>query len=82
MNIEAATIKEKLHQYIDTAEERKLQAMYIMLEDEIEYEEDYTDEFKNELDKRLAEYKLDGIVIEESQANEQVNNLMQKLKTK
>lgn len=80
MSIAITTVREKLHQYIDTAEERKIQAIYVMLEDEIEYEEDYTDEFKNELDKRYAEYELDGVVIEEAQANERVNNLMQKLK--
>lgn len=82
MKIATATIREKLHQYIDTAEERKVQAIYVMLEEEIEYEEDYTDEFKNELDKRFAEHKLDGVVIEEAQANQSVDNLLQKLKTK
>ncbi len=53
MSTVSSTIKEKLHQYIDSAEERKLHAIYIMLEDEIEYEEDYTDEFKNEVLKKL-----------------------------
>ncbi|MDR2205414.1 MAG: hypothetical protein LBE36_04585 [Flavobacteriaceae bacterium] len=76
------TIKEKLHQYIDTAAERKLQAMYIMLEDEIEYEEDYADEFKNELDKRFAQYQSDGIAIDEKEANQRIDNLMQKLRNK
>lgn len=80
MSIAITTVREKLHQYIDTAEERKVQAIYVMLEEEIEFEEDYTDEFKNELDKRYAEYKLDGVIIDEAQANERVNNLMQKLK--
>lgn len=28
-------IREKLHQYIDAADERKIQAIYIILEDEI-----------------------------------------------
>ena len=32
----AASIKDKLHQYIDVADEQKLQAIYILLEDEIE----------------------------------------------
>lgn len=80
MNTVSTTLKEKLHQYIDTAEERKLQAIYIMVEDEIECDEDYTDEFKNELDKRFAKYKLDGITIEETDANQRIDALMQKIK--
>lgn len=82
MSTVSSTIKEKLHQYIDSAEERKLYAIYIMLEDEIEYEEDYTDEFKNELDKRFAEYKLDGVAIEAAAAKERIDSLMQKLKSR
>jgi hypothetical protein len=35
MSTAIKTIREKLHQYIDTAEERKIQAIYVMLEDEI-----------------------------------------------
>jgi hypothetical protein len=82
MNSITTSIKEKLHKYIDNAEERKLQAIYIMLEDEIELQGGYSDEFKNELDRRFAEYKLDGVVIEETVVNEKIDNLMQKLKSK
>lgn len=31
----ASEIREKLHQYIDLADERKIEAIYIMLEDDI-----------------------------------------------
>ena len=37
-------IKQKLHHYIDTAEEKKLQAIYTILEDEIEGEQFYSKE--------------------------------------
>ena len=70
------TIKEKLHQYIDTLDERKLQAFYIMLEDEIEQDVEYTEEFKKQLDSRFAQYQLDGLVIEESEANLRIDNLL------
>jgi hypothetical protein len=80
MGMALADIKEKLHRYIDSAEERKLQAIYIMLEEEIEFDEEYSDEFKNELDSRLADYKDNGVVISETDANERISNLLRKLK--
>ena len=33
--METVEIREKLHQYIDLADERKIEAIFIMLEDEI-----------------------------------------------
>ncbi len=35
--METSAIRNKLHEYIDIADERKLQAIYTILEDEIEY---------------------------------------------
>ena len=37
-------IKEKLHKYIDTADDKKLQAIFVILEDEIEGELYYSPE--------------------------------------
>lgn len=42
--MEEASIKQKLHHYIDVADEKKLQAIYTILEDEIEGEYFYTQE--------------------------------------
>ena len=42
--MEPANIKQKLHHYIDVADEKKLQAIYTILEDEIEGEYFYTQE--------------------------------------
>lgn len=81
MDIVVANIKEKLHHYIDNVEERKLQAIYIMLENEIEQVEDYTDEFKTKLDERLAAYQSNGVTVTEQEANQRINNLLQKLKS-
>ncbi len=51
--MEPASIKQKLHHYIDVADEKKLQAIYTILEDEIEGEYFYTqDEIKMFYDRR------------------------------
>ena len=53
------TIKQKLHDYINSAENRKLKAIYTMLEDEIESKSLLNDAQKKELAERLDAY-LDG----------------------
>ena len=51
--MEPASIKQKLHHYIDVADDKKLQAIYTILEDEIEGEYFYTqDEIKMFYDRR------------------------------
>ena len=49
-------IKQQLHQYIDNAEQRKLKAIYTMLESEMQADTLLTVEQKKELDFRLDEY--------------------------
>jgi hypothetical protein len=54
----ALTIKKKLHDYINTAGIKKLQAIYTILEKEIEPEKDiYSDSFIKELNRRSREMK-------------------------
>ena len=47
-------IRKKLIDYIQEADDKKVKTMYTLFENEIEQEkfEDYTNEFKEELDKR------------------------------
>lgn len=53
-----AAIRQKLHNYLEVAEDKKIKAIYTMMEEEIkESAVEYTDEFKAELDKRYADYK-------------------------
>jgi hypothetical protein len=51
-------IRRHLHNYLEVADDRKLKALYAIMEDKInESSVDYTGDFKKELDKRQAAYK-------------------------
>ncbi|HLF45909.1 MAG TPA: hypothetical protein VI548_05765 [Chitinophagaceae bacterium] len=52
------TIRKKLHSYLEVADDKKVKAMYVMMEEVIkESAVEYSDEFKLELDRRYADYK-------------------------
>jgi hypothetical protein len=56
--MDTATIRKQLHNYLEVAEDKKIKAIYTMMEEEIkESVVEYTDEFKTELDQRTADYK-------------------------
>jgi hypothetical protein len=51
-------IRRRLHNYLEVADDKKLKALYAIMEDKInESAVAYTDDFKKELDKRQAAYK-------------------------
>ncbi len=52
-----SAIREKLHSYIDTADLKKVKAIYTMLEDSITEDVQWNKSFKNELDSRYYDYK-------------------------
>ncbi len=51
-------IKQKLHRYIETAEDKKLKAIYTMVEEEIEETNELwnDEEFVAELEQRVKKY--------------------------
>lgn len=54
-----ANIRQKLHNFIDTIEDKRVKAIYTLFEDEIEQEGDWWDELpvevQKEVDQALAE---------------------------
>jgi hypothetical protein len=51
-----ALIKEKLHEYIENADEKKVQAIYTLVENEIEHTYSYSPEELNMLHERAGKY--------------------------
>ena len=50
-------IKQLLHNYIDTAEDKKLKAIFTLVQDDINGEYTLSKSQKNELDKRLSDHE-------------------------
>lgn len=81
--METISIREKLHRYIDTIEEKRVQAIYTLFEEEIEQDEwEYTDEFKSELNKRYENYKNGGKMVSATEAEKQIGEILQSGKGK
>ena len=58
--MDTANIRQQLHGYLEVADDKKINAIYAMVEDEIkETIVEYTPEFKAELEKRV-DYYLNG----------------------
>lgn len=76
--MKTAEIRNKLHQFIDDVEDKKVKAIYTIFAGNIEADEDYTDEFKAELDKRYEEFKKDG----ETTGREEVKKRIKKILSK
>ncbi|MGN6541848.1 MAG: hypothetical protein ACTHKY_13650 [Ginsengibacter sp.] len=77
--MDTKTIRKQLHEYIEVAEDKKVQAIYTMIEDEInEPLEDYSPEFKAELDNRVSYYLNGGTMVSSTEMNERLQALRTK----
>ena len=76
-----ATIRQQLHEYLEVADDKKINAIYTMVEDEIkEIIVEYSPEFKNELDKRVNYYLDGGKMISPATMNKRIQTLRKKRK--
>jgi hypothetical protein len=79
MNMTSIAIRQKLHQFIDTIDEKKAKAIYTLFENEIEESGlEYSDEFKAELDKRVEYYRNGGKMVSPAEMNKRIKAIRQK----
>ena len=56
--MDTATIRQQLHNYLEIADDKKVKAIYTIIEKDIQGNDfEYPEGLKNELDKRYREYK-------------------------
>ena len=56
--MDTATIRQQLHNYLEIADDKKVKAIYTIIEKDIQENDfEYPDELKNELDKRYKQNK-------------------------
>ena len=74
-------IRKQLHDYLDVANDKKINAIYIMVEDEIkETLIEYTPELKAELDSRVNYYLKGGKMISPAEMNKRLGAVRKKRK--
>lgn len=77
--MDTINIREQLHQYLEVADDRKLEAIYVMLEDDIkELKVDYTEEYKAELDRRVEYYLNGGQMVTSAEMNNRLLKIREK----
>ena len=81
MNTE--NIRERLHNYLEIADDKKLKAIYVMVEDEIEDEinetaVEHSIKFKAELDERVNYYLKGGKMITPAEMNKRLQSRRKK----
>ena len=72
-------MRKQLQHYLEVADERKLKAIYVMVEDDIrDVEESYSPELKKELDRRVASYLNGGKLVSAKEINKRIQAIRKK----
>ncbi len=68
--MEITELREQLHNLVNTSSEEKLLEIYNL------FEQDYSDEFKDELEEEYADYKTNGEIISREAVNEAIEFML------
>ena len=73
-----SSIRQELHNYLEVADDKKVKEIYSMLEEDMkESALEYTDELKEELDKRYADYKTgQESMVTEAESKSRIENIL------
>jgi len=72
-------IRQKLHNYLEIMDDKKVKALYFLFKDNIEnITIEYTQEFKEELERRYDFYKNGGKMISPEESNARIMKILQK----
>ncbi|OLY91959.1 putative addiction module component, TIGR02574 family [Cnuella takakiae] len=71
-------LRQKLHNYLEVADDKKIEAIYAIMENDIEQlSVTYTEELKAELDRRHADYKSgEAKVVSAQESQERIAALL------
>lgn len=76
-----ANMRKELHDYLEVANDKKINAIYTMVEDEIkEIIVEYTPEFQAEMDSRVNYYLNGGKMVSSASMNKRLSSLRKKRK--
>lgn len=75
-------IRKKLADYLQVADDKKIKAMYALLENDIEQELAYSPALKKQLDASVSYYKKGGKMISASEAGKEIKKILQPVKRK
>lgn len=68
--METLSLRQKLHSLIENSPEEKLMEVFAI------FEQEYTDEFKSDLDDDYADYKNNGEIISKAQLDDVIGKLL------
>lgn len=80
--MDTTNIRQRLHSYLEVADDKKINAIYTMVEDEIIKNTfiEYSPEFKADLDKRVSYYLKGGKMVSATEMNKRLQTLRKKRK--
>ena len=84
MVMDVTALRQKLHNYLEIAEDKKVKALYAIMEEDIEESTiEFTPEFEAELDKRYKDYKSGKAkMVTASESKKRIQKLLQAARKK
>lgn len=74
--IEIKTTRQQLHDIIDTLDDDSVKRIFHYVEDEMESDLEFTEEFQAELDRRWENYKNGGKTYTQEEVDKKIEDLL------